>query len=46
MMLAAPNPTRTSVIVSSSEVCVSLRGGAVSAAPTMPSRIALIARYS
>ena len=44
--LATPSPTSTSVIVSSSEVWVVLRGGAVRPAPTTPITIALIAMYS
>jgi len=44
--LARPRPTSTRVIVSSSEVCVVLRGGAHSAVPSTPSTIAPIAAYS
>ncbi len=45
-MLRQPSPTSTIVIVSSWEVCVVLRGGAHSAAPTTPAMIAAIAAYS
>jgi hypothetical protein len=44
--LATPSPTSTSVIVSSSEVWVVLRGGAVRPAPITPITIAPIAMYS
>jgi hypothetical protein len=44
--LASPSPSSTSVIVSSSELCVVLRGGAVTAAPTTPTTIMLTAMYS
>jgi hypothetical protein len=45
-MLAAARPTSTIVIVSSSEVWVVLRGGAVSPAPITPATIASIAMCS
>jgi hypothetical protein len=44
--LANPRPISTSVIVSSWEVWVVLRGGASNPAPTTPTTIAPIARYS
>ena len=44
--LAQPRPTSTSVIVSCWEVCVALRGGAVSATPTTPIAIASTHAYS
>jgi hypothetical protein len=44
--LARPRPTSTSVMVSSSEVWLTLRGGANSAAPVTPSTIAPTATYS
>lgn len=45
-MLATPSATSTSVIVSASCPWWVWRAGAVSAAPTTPSTIADIARYS
>lgn len=44
--LASASATSTSVIVSSWELCVELRGGAHRAAPRTPVRIAAIAMYS
>jgi hypothetical protein len=44
--LESPRLTSTSVIVSSSEVWVVLRGGAASPAPTTPTTIASMAMYS
>lgn len=44
--LARPRPTSTSVIMSSSELCAVSRGGEHSAAPIMPTTIALTATYS
>ena len=44
--LASPRPASTSVMVSSSDVWVVLRGGAVSPAPITPITIAPIATYS
>lgn len=44
--LTSPSPSSTSRIVSRSEVCAVLRGGAHRPAPITPTTIAAIARYS